>query len=424
MRKALIALTVLILITAIVPSASAQLGNNNLCNRATTLAYGDSATGTVDNTTYVVGFCFTGTTGDQVTITMESTSGTLDPYLELADPTGNTLFASNDDADANTRNAQIVFTLTTTGQYLIVASRYGIDQGDSTGNFVLTLAAGGKGNTGNSVPPKGGTPAPEDQIVINITCDTGEQIVGGVQLSFINVNPGFSYTVTAVGLDGFDPVVAVETEPGVGTCNDDAAGAAGSEIAVPDFGRIVASRSTAQVRFTSPRRGNPTNISVGSADGETGQYVLIIEGLAISPSDELDGFAVRVPDSVALETLSVYMVSKYVDLDPYLELYQGDGLTQAYDEDGNFYEDSVDYNNIEFLFACDDAGIGDCADTPAFPGGGVDIANGSRYVAGELDAGLLVTPNSSLPMLFAFGSVNGASAGEYAIMVIGFVPGN
>jgi hypothetical protein len=178
------------------------------------------------------------------------------------------------------------------------------------------------------------------------------------------------------------------------------------------------------VRFTSPRRGNPTNISVGSATGETGQYILIIEGLVISPSDELDGFAVRVPDSVALETISVYMVSKYTDLDPYLELYQGDGLTQAYDDEGNFYEDSVDYNNIEFLFACDDAGIGDCVDTPAFPGGGVDIANGSRYVAGELDAGLLVTPNTSQPMLFAFGSVNGASSGDYAIMVLGTVPGN
>ena len=44
MRKALIALTVLVVIAAIVPSASAQLGDSNLCNKATAIAYGDSAT--------------------------------------------------------------------------------------------------------------------------------------------------------------------------------------------------------------------------------------------------------------------------------------------------------------------------------------------------------------------------------------------
>ncbi|MBI5931605.1 MAG: PPC domain-containing protein [Chloroflexi bacterium] len=424
MRKALIALAVLIVVGAFVPSASAQLGQNNLCNKATAIEYGDSATGSIDNSAFLVGFCFDGTAGDQVVISMEASSGTLDPYLQLSDNTGNDIYASNDDADANTRNAQIEFTLTTTGQHLIIATRYGADQGDSTGNFSLTLSEGaGKGTTNTTVPPKGPSTS-EDQVVINITCDTGEQIVGGVQLSFIDVNPGFSYTVTAVGLDGFDPVVAVETQPGVGTCNDDANGAVGSQIAVPDVGSITAGRGTAQVRFTSPARGNPTNISVGSANGETGQYVLVIEGLAISPASELDGFALRVPDSVAEDNLSVYMISEYADLDPYLELYQGDGLTQAYDTDGNFYEDSLDYNNLEFILSCDDAGVNDCSNTPAFPGGGVDIANGSTYIAGDYDAGLLVTPNSSLPMLFVFGSYSGQTAGQYAIMVLGTVPGN
>ena len=72
---------------------------------------------------------------------------------------------------------------------------------------------------------------PEDDLVFNITCSVDgqqtQEIRGGVQFSFINVNPGFSYTVTVFGLDGFDPVLAVEHGEGIGTCNDDTPDAGG-----------------------------------------------------------------------------------------------------------------------------------------------------------------------------------------------------
>jgi hypothetical protein len=245
-----------------------------------------------------------------------------------------------------------------------------------------------------------------------------------VQLSFIRINPGFQYTVTVFGVADFDPIVAVETAPGVGDCNDDAPAAAGSEIAVPGLGNLVSNNRTAQVRFTtSSRSDSVVNITVGAVGGGGGQYVMVLEGLAISPSTELDGFAVRVPTSVAQDPLSVYMVSQFTDLDPTLEAAQGEGLDQAYDENGDFDPDLVDFNDLSSVAFCDDVAVGDCSDTPAFPGGGVDIANGSRYVAGELDAGLVIIPQSSRPILYIFGSAGGRSAGQYAIMIIGTVPG-
>ena len=65
-------------------------------------------------------------------------------------------------------------------------------------------------------------------------------------------------------------------------------------------------------------KGDPVNITVGAFGGGSGQFVMVIEGLAISPSTELDGFVLRVPSSVADEPLGVYMVSRFTSLDLYL----------------------------------------------------------------------------------------------------------
>ena len=152
---------------------------------------------------------------------------------------------------------------------------------------------------------------------------------------------------------------------------------------------------------------------------------MVIEGLAISPSTELDGFVLRVPTSVADEPLGVYMVSRFTSLDPILQVGQGDGLNQAFNDNGDFFPDSIDYNNVFIVAECDDAGAGTCIDTPAFPpsGTGVVISNGSSYIAGERDAGIVLTPETNDPLLYVFGSYDGSSNGAYAIMVIGSVPG-
>jgi hypothetical protein len=386
---------------------------DNACDQLTTISYGQTVTGSLDDVNYITGYCFKGTTGDKVTINLIATSGDLDTYLGLSDDTGSTVYAENDDADSGT-DSQIIFTLPEDGQYVIVVTRFGLDEGTSTGNFSLSLSS----DSGTTLPADEG-----EDVSIYVTCDTGERIRGGVQFSFINVNPGFSYTVTAVGIDDFDPVLAVETQPGIGECNDDTPAASGSVVAVPDEGRVVGDATTAQVRFTSPRRGFPINITVGSYDDDPGRFVLIIEGLAIQPADELDGFSIRVPSDVAEEPLGVYMIARYVDLDPYLAMGMGDGLTNAY-VDGNFDPELVDYDDIEYpLFECNDAGLDECSDMPGFPGGPIAIANGSDYNPGSVDAGLMLTPNSSNPMLFVFGSNDSQSTGTYAIMIIGTVPG-
>ncbi len=424
MRRWLSVIFILVLVSVLFvthDTSSSVFAQTDFCREAESIAYGDSVNGSITDALALQAYCFNGRAGDEITITVSVTSGNLQALVYIFDPTLEDLHTSNFE-DGASRFVSLEYTVPAGGQYLIAVSREGFDEGTTTGSFLLSLNVAGAG----SGPGLGN---PQDALVFNVTCSVGgqttQEVRGGIQFSFINVNPGFSYTVTVFGLDGFDPVLAVEHGEGIGTCNDDEPAAAGSELAVPGFGYAEANTRTAQVRFQVRRQGDPVNITVGAFGGNSGQFVMVLEGLAISPSTELDGFVIRVPSSVAEEPIAVYMISRYNSLDSILTVGQGPGLNQAFDDDtGDFMPNAIDYNDVFIVAECDDAGSGDCADTPAFPARtGVDIANGSLYLGSSTDAGIVLMPNSSDPLLYVFGSYDGRSAGEYAIMVIGNVPG-
>ena len=85
----------------------------------------------VDGSYYDV-YTFNGTAGQQVIIRM--TSQTLDSYLVLLDPTGNSLI--QDDDGGGNLDAQIVYTLPVNGRYTIYANAYSANQ---TGAYRLEV---------------------------------------------------------------------------------------------------------------------------------------------------------------------------------------------------------------------------------------------------------------------------------------------
>ena len=64
---------------------------------------------------------FTGTSGQQISIYLESTD--FDPYLILLDPQGKRI-SENDDISRSNRNSRLFITLPTTGTYTIIANSY------------------------------------------------------------------------------------------------------------------------------------------------------------------------------------------------------------------------------------------------------------------------------------------------------------
>ncbi len=111
--------------------------------QGSTLLYGVPVTGTISNAQPQIFYTFRANRGDVLTIEMQRTSGTLDPYLQVLD-SNRFLLASNDDVpEGGSHNSRIDnFIAPETGVYIVVASRYGESAGDTVGNFILSVYEG------------------------------------------------------------------------------------------------------------------------------------------------------------------------------------------------------------------------------------------------------------------------------------------
>ncbi len=102
------------------------------------IRYGDALTGTLDDQVYARFYQFSGTAGDQVEIRLERVTGDLDPIVVLRDSGDHTLL-TNDDADPSTKDSRLTYTLPATDTYIIAATRFGIRDGTTSGDYRLTL---------------------------------------------------------------------------------------------------------------------------------------------------------------------------------------------------------------------------------------------------------------------------------------------
>lgn len=119
---------------------SSMIDVGSALGSAIPISYGDTVSGTINQTNKFVLYTFEGEAGDQVRIGMDATAGTLDPTLFLLAPEGAQL-ASNDDAVLNeTMNSLIDnFTLPADGTYIIVATHYGVLYGGTSGTYNLSI---------------------------------------------------------------------------------------------------------------------------------------------------------------------------------------------------------------------------------------------------------------------------------------------
>ena len=118
-----------------------------LSERGSALRYGDSVIGTISDASPEVYYTFQAQQGDILTISMQRSSGALDPYLQIVDGDRFVIAQNDDQIGADTRNAHIdALIINRSGTYIIVATRYD----NSAGSFVLALeetADSGRGST-------------------------------------------------------------------------------------------------------------------------------------------------------------------------------------------------------------------------------------------------------------------------------------
>lgn len=114
--------------------------------------------GNISDSFYSVRYSFEAAEGDVVTISMNNTSGNLDPFLFLFGP-GDVLVDSNDDVGPGDRNSRIEYTVERAGSYVIEATRFDGERGTTSGTYRLVLALQGAQGGEESVDPLSLPPA-------------------------------------------------------------------------------------------------------------------------------------------------------------------------------------------------------------------------------------------------------------------------
>jgi hypothetical protein len=107
----------------------------------TVLQYGDSVIGRITRDEPLIFYFLRAQRGDVINVTMRRTSGSLDPHLDLATADGIVLVSNDDDPRAEgTLDAGIAsYTVLDSGIYVIVATRFGREAGDTEGSYVLAV---------------------------------------------------------------------------------------------------------------------------------------------------------------------------------------------------------------------------------------------------------------------------------------------
>ncbi len=242
------------------------------------------------------------------------------------------------------------------------------------------------------------------------TCDN-VTINNGVEIIVRLMRPGFNYTATAVGIGDFDPMLVVRDSTATSDClaNDDSDDAAAFRLDLPSTGLVNASNRSSQLTFNHNNSGM-TDISliVGEFEGKSGEFVLILEGMAVTGADGAgDPFTLNVTSSVSNSgvPLSVYMIGTQRSLDPYFSVMDYPDYTVWTDTDGD---------NI----ICDDAGTNTCWDV-ATQLTNFQVTRGGRgtVTADERDS-MLQLPVQQIdpqPMTFVMSSYDRSSTGNYLL---------
>ena len=115
------------------------------------LRYGDSVIGEISRGEPQIYYTFRANRGDVLTMQMQRLSGDLDPFLQVTDGTGRILIENDEIIGSGSLDAAInSMIVDASGVYVIIASRWGGEAGNSAGDFLLTLDTAANSALGTS----------------------------------------------------------------------------------------------------------------------------------------------------------------------------------------------------------------------------------------------------------------------------------
>ena len=199
---------------------------------------------------------------------------------------GGTLVTHSSNGAAND-TVDLSYDVPTAGKYIIVATRVDNQFGTTTGSYSLSVA--------NANPPPTPNPAYQD---VTFQCGSFDATAtASFRFSREDADNG-AYSLRVYGLDGFQPVIRVQSGNS-DVCITDPADALNDVITLPGERPVTMTQAdlshTVQYVLNSQNTPDPASISltIGSAKDAPGRYLAVIGGFTIEPSTDMDSVEIR-----------------------------------------------------------------------------------------------------------------------------------
>ena len=297
------------------------------------LRYGESVVGRVTPQEPLVFYFLRAERGDVFDVVMRRTSGDLDPQVDIATVDGVVLASNDDDPQAEgTLDAAVRhFTALESGTYLVVATRFGREAGDTEGSFVLSVEL---------VPPETLGASPQDARLV----DYGQTLSGEIdddvpaRYFWFQGQRGDVITATLANVSGnLDPLLQLADANLVTLMQDDDGGdgrdARIAAFTLPATGTyyLVATRSGGVAgqthgEFSLTLSGRP---GIGGGRALEINYGATLSGLI----DDRNVSEEYVFLGSAGDVIRVRMERASGDLDALVTLYDSDRKQIAFDDD-------------------------------------------------------------------------------------------
>ena len=297
------------------------------------LQYGDSVFGRITASSPMTFYFLRAQRGDVISAEMRRTSGDLDPLLELATTEGNILVSNDDDPNAaGTLDAGIInYIVQNDGVYLIVATRFGHDTGDTEGSYVLSV-------TRTPYDALGETPQ------IPYLIDYGMTVAGSItntaQARYFRFDGRRGDVITALlasDSGNLDPLLRIVDNNQIELAqNDDSDGTRDAQIVaytLPETGTyyLVATRSDQR---NGDSTGDFTLVFNGRPGIVGGQALEIVYGATVSGQIDSQNVSEEyIFFGQEDDEIRVNMNRASGDLDPLLTLYDSNRKQIAFDDD-------------------------------------------------------------------------------------------
>lgn len=307
----------------------------------TVLQYGDSVFGRVTSTQPVTFYFLRAERGDVINVNMRRTSGDLDPQIEFASADGIVLVSNDDDPNAEgTLDAGIrTYTVLDTGAYLIVATRFGREAGDTEGSYVLSV---------EKIPPEELGTSTADARLIDYGMTLDATISEDVLRRYFTFQAkrGDVITITQSKTTGnLDSLILLADEELTELAQDDDSGGgrdariAAFTIPVSGTYYIIATRSGEQTGQTSGDFSLELNGRAGVAGG---QALEIVYGATVSGQINNDNLSEEyIFFGQRGDTVRISMSRASGDLDSLVTVYDSDRKQIAFDDDSGNDKDAL-----------------------------------------------------------------------------------